>query len=220
MFSSAEISMILEGLRDSLYMTLASTILGYVIGLPWGIVLTVSGKDGLKPNRGLYRVLDVITNVMRSVPFLILLILIIPLTMLIVGQTYGATAMIVPLTVSAAPFIARMVETSLNEVDHGVIEASQSMGASNFQIIFKVLITEARISLIAGATITIGTILGYSAMAGTLGGGGLGDIAIRYGYHRYQANILWATVILLVLLMQIFQFVGTWISTKLDRRKK
>ena len=220
MFSSAEISMILEGLRDSLYMTLASTILGYVIGLPWGIVLTVSGKGGLKPNRGLYRVLDVITNVMRSVPFLILLILIIPLTMLIVGQTYGATAMIVPLTVSAAPFIARMVETSLNEVDHGVIEASQSMGASNFQIIFKVLITEARISLIAGATITIGTILGYSAMAGTLGGGGLGDIAIRYGYHRYQANILWATVILLVLLMQIFQFVGTWISTKLDRRKK
>lgn len=220
MFSSAEISMILEGLRDSLYMTLASTILGYVIGLPWGIVLTVSGKDGLKPNRGLYRVLDVITNVMRSVPFLILLILIIPLTMLIVGQTYGATAMIVPLTVSAAPFIARMVETSLNEVDRGVIEASQSMGASNFQIIFKVLITEARISLIAGATITIGTILGYSAMAGTLGGGGLGDIAIRYGYHRYQANILWATVILLVLLMQIFQFVGTWISTKLDRRKK
>ena len=205
MFSSAEISMILEGLRDSLYMTLASTILGYVIGLPWGIVLTVSGKGGLKPNRGLYRVLDVITNVMRSVPFLILLILIIPLTMLIVGQTYGATAMIVPLTVSAAPFIARMVETSLNEVDHGVIEASQSMGASNFQIIFKVLITEARISLIAGATITIGTILGYSAMAGTLGGGGLGDIAIRYGYHRYQANILWATVILLVLLMQIFQ---------------
>ncbi|MEE3355518.1 MAG: methionine ABC transporter permease [Candidatus Weimeria sp.] len=220
MFSSAEISMILEGLRDSLYMTLASTILGYVIGLPWGIVLTVSGKDGLKPNRGLYRVLDIITNVMRSVPFLILLILIIPLTMLIVGQTYGATAMIVPLTVSAAPFIARMVETSLNEVDRGVIEASQSMGASNFQIIFKVLITEARISLIAGATITIGTILGYSAMAGTLGGGGLGDIAIRYGYHRYQANILWATVILLVLLMQIFQFVGTWISTKLDRRKK
>ena len=220
MFSSAEISMILEGLRDSLYMTLASTILGYVIGLPWGIVLTVSGKDGLKPNRGLYRVLDVITNVMRSVPFLILLILIIPLTMLIVGQTYGATAMIVPLTVSAAPFIARMVETSLNEVDRGVIEASQSMGASNFQIIFKVLITEARISLIAGATITIGTILGYSAMAGTLGGGGLGDIAIRYGYFRYQANILWVTVILLVLLMQIFQFVGTWISTKLDRRKK
>ena len=220
MFSSAEISMILEGLRDSLYMTLASTILGYVIGLPWGIVLTISGKDGLKPNRGLYRVLDVITNVMRSVPFLILLILIIPLTMLIVGQTYGATAMIVPLTVSAAPFIARMVETSLNEVDHGVIEASQSMGASNFQIIFKVLITEARISLIAGATITIGTILGYSAMAGTLGGGGLGDIAIRYGYFRYQANILWVTVILLVLLMQIFQFVGTWISTKLDRRKK
>ena len=220
MFSSAEISMILEGLRDSLYMTVVSTLLGYLIGLPWGIVLTVSGKDGLKPNRGLYRILDIITNVMRSVPFLILLILIIPLTKLIVGQTYGAAAMIVPLTVSAAPFIARMVESSLNEVDKGVIEASLSMGAGTFRIIFKVLIGEARVSLIAGATITVGTILGYSAMAGTLGGGGLGDIAIRYGYHRYQANILWVTVILLILLMQIFQFIGTMISTKLDRRKK
>ncbi|MBQ5431372.1 MAG: ABC transporter permease [Lachnospiraceae bacterium] len=220
MFSSAEISMILEGLRDSLYMTVVSTLLGYLIGLPWGIVLTVSGKDGLKPNRGLYRILDIITNVMRSVPFLILLILIIPLTKLIVGQTYGATAMIVPLTVSAAPFIARMVESSLNEVDKGVIEASLSMGAGTLRIIFKVLIGEARVSLIAGATITVGTILGYSAMAGILGGGGLGDIAIRYGYYRYQANILWVTVILLILLMQIFQFIGTMISTKLDRRKK
>ena len=220
MFSSAEISMILEGLRDSLYMTVVSTLLGYLIGLPWGIVLTVSGKDGLKPNRGLYRILDIITNVMRSVPFLILLILIIPLTKLIVGQTYGATAMIVPLTVSAAPFIARMVESSLNEVDKGVIEASLSMGAGILRIIFKVLIGEARVSLIAGATITVGTILGYSAMAGILGGGGLGDIAIRYGYYRYQANILWVTVILLILLMQIFQFIGTMISTKLDRRKK
>ena len=220
MFSSAEISMILEGLRDSLYMTVVSTLLGYLIGLPWGIVLTVSGKDGLKPNRGLYRILDIITNVMRSVPFLILLILIIPLTKLIVGQTYGATAMIVPLTVSAAPFIARMVESSLNEVDKGVIEASLSMGAGTFRIIFKVLIGEARVSLIAGATITVGTILGYSAMAGILGGGGLGDIAIRYGYYRYQANILWVTVILLILFMQIFQFIGTMISTKLDRRKK
>jgi D-methionine transport system permease protein len=157
---------------------------------------------------------------MRSVPFLILLIIVIPVTRAIVGVTYGATAMIVPLTISAAPFIARMVESSLNEVDKGVIEASQAMGAGNLQIIFKVLIGEARVSLIAGATITVGTILGYSAMAGILGGGGLGDIAIRYGYHRYQPNILWITVILLVILMQIFQLIGTLISNRLDRRKK
>ena len=220
MLSSAEITMILEGLKDSLYMTVFATVLGYVIGLPWGIVLTVSGKDGLRPNRSLYHVLDIITNIMRSVPFLILLILAIPVTKAIVGVTYGATAMIVPLTISAAPFIARMVESSLNEVDKGVIEASQAMGAGNLQIIFKVLIGEARVSLIAGATITVGTILGYSAMAGILGGGGLGDIAIRYGYYRYQANILWITVILLVILMQIFQLIGTLISTRLDRRKK
>ncbi len=210
--------MIIEGIWETLYMTLLSTLMGYVIGLPWGIALKVTDKDGLHPNQVIYRVLDVITNVMRSIPFLILLIIVLPLTKVIVGKTYGSTATIVPLVISAAPFIARMVESSLNEVDHGVIEAAQSMGASNLQIILKVLLGEAKISLISGATITIGTILGYSAMAGTIGGGGLGDIAIRYGYYRFQPVILYTTVILLVVLVQIFQFIGNLLSVKLDKR--
>ena len=216
--SAQEIQMILEGIRDTLYMTIVSTLFGYVIGLPWGIALTVTGKDGLRPNNIIYRILDVVTNIMRSIPFLILLILVLPLTMIIVGKTYGSTATIVPLVISASPLIARMVESSLNEVDKGVIEAAQSMGANNLQIVWKVLLGEARVSLISGATITIGTILGYSAMAGTVGGGGLGDIAIRYGYYRYQANILLVTVILLIALVQIFQFIGTVISVRLDQR--
>ena len=216
--SAQEIQMILEGIRDTLYMTIVSTLFGYVIGLPWGIALTVTGKDGLRPNNIIYRILDVVTNIMRSIPFLILLILVLPLTMIIVGKTYGSTATIVPLVISASPLIARMVESSLNEVDKGVIEAAQSMGANNLQIVWKVLLGEARVSLISGATITIGTILGSSAMAGTVGGGGLGDIAIRYGYYRYQANILLVTVILLIALVQIFQFIGTVISVRLDKR--
>ena len=216
--SAQEIEMILEGVRDTLYMTLAATLFGYIIGLPWGIALTVTSKDGLHPHTVIYRILDVITNIMRSIPFLILLILVLPLTMLIVGKTYGSTATIVPLVISAAPFIARMVESSLKEVDHGVIEAAQSMGASNLQIGLRVLLGEAKVSLISGATIAVGTILGYSAMAGTVGGGGLGDIAIRYGYYRYQANILLVTVILLILLVQILQYIGNLISVKLDKR--
>ena len=216
--NAQEIQMILEGIRATLYMTIVSTLFGYVIGLPWGIALTVTGKDGLRPNNIVYRILDVVTNIMRSIPFLILLILVLPLTMVIVGKTYGSTATIVPLVISASPLIARMVESSLNEVDKGVIEAAQSMGANNLQIVWKVLLGEARVSLISGATITIGTILGYSAMAGTVGGGGLGDIAIRYGYYRYQANILIVTVILLIALVQIFQFIGTVISVRLDKR--
>lgn len=214
-----EIEMIIRGIGETLYMTVAATLFGYVVGLPWGIVLTVTGKDGIHPNRVLYRILDAVTNIMRSIPFLILLILVLPITLFIVGKTYGSTATIVPLVISAAPLIARMVESSLNEVDHGVIEAAQSMGANNTQIVLRVLLGEARISLISGATITTGTILGYSAMAGTVGGGGLGDIAIRYGYYRYQANILWVTVILLIILVQIFQYTGNLISLKLDKRK-
>ncbi len=218
MWSHEVIMMIVEGIRDTLYMVLVSTICGYILGLPWGVVLAVTDKDGIRPNQGVYSVLSFITNIMRSIPFLILLILIIPFTRMIVGRSYGSTATIVPLTISAAPFIARMVESSLKEVDHGVIEAAQSMGASIMQIILKVLLVEARVSLISGATITLGTILGYSAMAGTVGGGGLGDIAIRYGYYRYQADIMVVTVILLVVLVQIFQFIGTLIGTKLDKR--
>lgn len=219
MWSSEVVQMIIKGIGESLYMTLAATLFGYVLGLPWGVVLAVTDADGIKPNRPVYRVLDFITNIMRSIPFLILLILIIPLTRLIVGKSYGSTATIVPLVVSAAPFIARMVESSLKEVDKGVIEAAQSMGADNFQIIVHVLLVEARVSLITGATICLGTILGYSAMAGTVGGGGLGSIAIQYGYYRYQADIMIVTVVLLVLIQQIFQLIGMTIASRIDRRK-
>lgn len=220
MWDSGTIQMLAEGTGVTLYMTLTSTLIAYVLGLPMGIALVVTAKDGLRPNALIYKLLDVIVNITRSVPFLILLILVIPLTRLIAGKSYGATATIVPLTIAAAPFIARMVESSLLEVDKGVIEAAQSMGASLWTIIWKVLLVEARTSLIVGATIALGTILGYSAMSGVVGGGGLGDIAIRYGYYRYEAGIMWVTVILLVVLVQILQVIGTKFSKKLDRRSR
>lgn len=219
MWSSEVISMIIQGIGETLYMSVVSTVFGYVLGLPLGILLMISDKEGIRPNAVLYRILDVVCNILRSIPFLILLILIIPLTRFIVGKSYGTTATIVPLVISAAPFIARMVESSLKEVDHGVIEAAQSMGAGNMTIIWRVLLGEARVSLIVGATIAFGTILGYSAMAGTVGGGGLGDIAIRYGYYRYQSDIMIVTVVLLVLLVQIFQIAGTKVAAVLDKRK-
>ena len=209
--------MILKGIQETVYMTLLSTLMGYIIGLPMGVLLAVSDKDGLKPNRVLYRILDEIAHIVRSI--LILLILLIPLTRLVVGKSYGSTATVVPLVIAAGPFIARMVESSLKEVDEGVIEAARSMGAGNFRIIMKVLLVEARTSLINGATIAVGTILGYSAMAGTIGGGGLGDIAIRYGYHRYQADIMIVTVVLLIILVQIFQMIGTTLANRLDKRR-
>lgn len=219
MWTKEVVDMILKGIQETVYMTLLSTLMGYVIGLPMGVLLTVSDKDGLKPNRVLYRILDVIANIVRSIPFLILLILLIPFTRLVVGKSYGSTATVVPLVIAAGPFIARMVESSLKEVDEGVIEAARSMGAGNFRIIMKVLLVEARTSLINGATIAVGTILGYSAMAGTIGGGGLGDIAIRYGYHRYQADIMIVTVVLLIILVQIFQMIGTTLANRLDKRR-
>ena len=219
MWSSEVTNMSISGIWETLYMTLASTLFGYVFGLPLGIILAISDKEGIKPNQGLYKVLDVVINILRSVPFLILLIILIPFTRLLIGKSYGSTATIIPLVVSAAPFIARMVESSIKEVDKGVIEAAQSMGASTFQIITKVLLVEARTSLIVGVTIALGTILGYSAMAGTVGGGGLGDIAVRYGYYRYQPDIMVVTVVLLILMVQIFQTIGMRLSIKLDKRK-
>ena len=219
MWSEQIILMLLEGIKDTLYMTLTSTLIGYVIGLPMGIFLTVTDKDGIHPNAAIYKVLDVIANLIRSVPFLILLIVLIPFTRFLIGKSYGPTATIVPLVIAAAPYIARMVESSLKEVDAGVIEAARSMGASNFTIVTKVMLVEARTSLIVGTTISLGTILGYSAMAGTVGGGGLGDIAIRYGYTRWQTDIMIVTVILLVILFQIFQTVGMKLASNLDRRK-
>lgn len=218
MWNSTVIHMLLEGTGATLYMTLVSTFFGYVIGLPMGTLLAVTDKDGIRPNAVIYKILDVIANIVRSIPFLILLILVIPFTRFLVGKSYGSTATIVPLVLAAGPFIARMVESSLKEVDKGVIEAAQSMGAGTFTIIWKVLLAEARTSLLVGLTITIGTILGYSAMAGVVGGGGLGDIAIRYGYYRYQTDIMLVTIVILVLLVQILQAVGMLISRKLDRR--
>ena len=220
MWTSATTDMIITGIGQTLYMTILSTVVGYVFGLPLGVMLAVSDEDGLRPNRAVYKVLDVISNIIRSIPFLILLILIIPLTRIIVGQSYGSSATVVPLVVAAIPFIGRMVESSIKEVDAGVVEAARSMGASDLRIIVKVLLLESRTSLITGATIAIGTILGYSAMAGSVGGGGLGDIAIRYGYYRYESQIMIVTVILLVVLVQVFQSIGMIIASKLDKRRK
>ena len=220
MFDEKVIQMLLEGIRDTLYMTLTSTLIGYVVGLPLGILLYVTSDRGLRPNRIIYRIGDFICNIIRSVPFLILLILLIPFTRFVVGKSYGSTATIVPLVICAAPYIARVVESSLNEVDAGVIEAARAMGAGNVQIIFKVLLVEARTSLLTGATITTGLLLGYSAMSGTVGGGGLGDIAVRYGYYRWQRDIMIVTVILLILIFQIIQYVGTKIATGVDHRKR
>ena len=219
MLTEKEIMMIVEGIGGTLWMVLASVFFGYLIGLPMGIALTVTGRDGIRPNAAVYKVRDVISNIFRSIPFLILLILVQPFTRFLLGKSYGATATIVPLTIAAGPYIARMVESSLKEVDHGVIEAAQSMGASTWTIIFKVLLTEARTSLIVNATIATNTILGYSAMAGACGGGGLGDIAVRYGYNRWRPNILLITVVLLVVLAQVFQMVGMSISRAVDRRR-
>lgn len=218
MWDKTVIMMLVEGTYITLYMTLVSTIFSYILGLPMGIILVVTAPDGLKPNKVIYKILDVIVNIVRSIPFLILVIEVIPVTRAIVGKSYGPTATLVPLTLAAAPFIARMVESSLREVDKGVIEAAQSMGAGLWTIIWKVMLAESRTSLIVGGTIALGTILGYSAMAGAVGGGGLGDIAIRYGYYRYQTDIMQVTVILLVVLVQIMQVIGMRLSKKLDRR--
>ena len=220
MWDNATTMMVVEGIFVTLYMTLATTFMGYVLGLPMGIALVITEPKGLRPNKIIYKVLDVVVNVVRSFPFLILLIVIQPLTRIIVGKSYGPTATIVPLTLSAAPFIARMVESSLLEVDHGVIEAAQSMGANLWTIIWKVMIGEAKTSLIVNVTIALGTILGYSAMAGIVGGGGLGDIAIRYGYYRYDSSIMWVTVVLLIVLVQLMQYVGMKLSKKLDKRTR
>ena len=210
----------MDGIKETLFMTLLSTLFGYLLGLPMGIALAVTDKNGVRPNAVIYKVLDVIANIVRSIPFLILLILVMPLTKVLVGRSYGTAATVVPLTLAAAPFIGRMIESSINEVDRGVIEAAQSMGAGTMTIIMHVLLVEARTSILVGVTIALGTILGYSAMAGIVGGGGLGDIAMRYGYYRYEEEIMFVAVVLLVVLVQIFQTLGMKMSVKLDRRQR
>lgn len=219
MWDSTMINMIWWGLLQTLYMTLASTLISYVLGIPMGVILVACDKDGVKPLSVVHKILDIIVNITRSIPFLILLIAVIPITRFITGTTIGSNATIVPLVMAAAPFIARMVESSLREVDKGLIEASLSMGASPFQVICKVLLPEAKPSLIVGAAISTTTILGYSAMAGIVGGGGLGDIAIRYGYYRYENGVMIVTVVLLVLVVQVFQEIGMKIAEKQDKRK-
>lgn len=220
MLDETMIKMLLEGIRDTCYMTIVSTFFGYLIGLPLGIALTLTDEGGIAPNRTVYRVLDVIINITRSIPFLILLILVMPLTKAIVGKTYGSTATIVPLTLAAAPFIGRMVESSLKEVPAGVIEAALSMGAKTGTIVWKVLIGEARTSLLVGATIVLGTVLGYSAMAGVIGGGGLGDIAIRYGYYRYDTEVMLVTLVFIVAIVQLLQGLGNLAARKIDHRRQ
>ena len=218
MWDSTMTVMMLEGIRDTVYMTVVSTLFGYILGLPLGIALTLTDKNGLRQNRTIYRTLDVIINITRSVPFLILLIVVMPLTKLLVGKSYGSTATIVPLTLAAAPLIGRMVESSLKEVNKGVIEAAVSMGAKTKTIVFKVLIGEARTSLLVGVTIVLGTVLGYSAMAGVVGGGGLGDIAIRYSYYRYDTPVMIVTLVFIVAIVQFMQFVGTLLAKRMHHR--
>ena len=204
---------------ESFYATVLTTLLALVIGLPLGVLLVVGDKNGLLPlPRWLMAVVNIIINLLRSVPFLILMILVQPLSQIILGTTIGTVASIVPLVAASFPFVARLVETSLREVDGGVVEAAQSMGATPFQIITRVMIPESLPSLIANVTIALTTVLSYAAMAGIIGGGGLGQIAINYGYYRYQYLTMVVATILLVILVQVFQSVGTWLAVRCDKR--
>ncbi len=220
MLTPEMINLMLVGIAESLYMTVVSTVLAYVFGLPLGVILNITSKDGICPNKAVNGILGFVVNLLRSVPFLILLVAVMPFTRVVAGTTIGSNATIVPLIIASAPFIARMVESSLQEVDQGVVEAAQSMGSSPFQIVYKVLLSEAKPSLIVGAAIAITTILSYSAMAGFVGGGGLGAIAINYGYYRYRSDVMLTTVLLLVVIVQIFQEVGLRIAKRSDKRIK
>ena len=215
LFTSGEL---VSGIGETFYMVCLATLFAYVIGLPLGLLLVTTDKKGVRPMPVLNTVLGIIVNILRSIPFLILAVMLIPFTRAIVGTSIGSTATIVPLVIGSAPFVARMVESSAKEVDPGIIEAAQSMGASTGQIIFKVLLPEAKPSLVVGAAITITTILGYSAMAGFVGGGGLGTIAVSYGYNRYQTDVMLLTVALLVVIVQLFQEIGMRLAKRIDRR--
>ena len=211
--------LLVDGTIDTLVMTIASTFFAYVLGIPIGVLLIVTAPDGLRPHAALNAVLGWIVNIGRSIPFIILLVAIIPFTRLIVGTSLGVPGAVVPLIVAAAPFVGRMVEQSLAEVDGGLVEAAQSFGASTWQIVMKVYLRESLPSLIRGVSITFITLFGYSAMAGTVGAGGLGDIAIRYGYQRYQTDVMLAAVILCVVLVQVFQSFGDVLARKIDKRR-
>ncbi|WP_250309483.1 methionine ABC transporter permease [Gardnerella sp. Marseille-Q2328] len=219
-FMSEYGDLLVEGVLDTLVMTSIATVLAYVIGLPIGVLLITSGKKGICPNAPLNAVLGWIVNIVRSIPFIILLVALIPFTRLIVGTSLGVPGAIVPLVVTAAPFVARIVEQSLAEVDGSLVEAAQSFGASKLQIVRKVLLWEALPSLIRGAALTFITLFGFSAMAGTVGAGGLGDIAIRYGYQRYQYDVMAVAVVLCIILVQIVQSLGDFISSYINHHER
>lgn len=210
------IDIMIQAVGQTVYMVFFSTLFASILGFILGIVVTVTSPKGLKPNKIIYNVLDLIINVLRSFPFIILIVFIIPLTRAIIGTSIGEAAAIVPLTIAAAPFVARIIESSLKEVDSGVIEAAKSFGASNTQIIFKVMLKEAVPSIISGLTLTIINIIGYSAMAGSVGAGGLGKVAISYGYQRYQTDVMIVTVIILIIMVQGLQSLGNYLYKKLS----
>lgn len=212
------LNLLLPSIQETLYMVSVSTLLAVFIGTPLGILLVVTKKDHILDHRMIHSFLSYIVNIGRSFPFVILMISIIPFTRLLVGTSIGTTAAIVPLTVATIPFFSRIIENALLEVDKGVIEASQAMGATNFQIIYKVLIPESMPAIVLGITITIINVIGYSAMAGAVGGGGLGDLAIRYGFHRFDKNVMLWTVFLLIIMVQLVQISGNYIAKKIDRR--
>lgn len=219
-FDAATIGMLKLGVWETLFMTFTSSFFAYLIGIPLGIILIVMDKDGIYPIPWFQRILGLIINLLRSVPFIILLIMVMPITKIIAGTTLGAKAVIPPLVIASAPYVARVVESSFKEVDAGVIEAAKSMGASAMQIILKVLLPEAKPSLLVGAALSVTTILAYSAMSGFVGGGGLGDIAIKYGYYRYQTVMMFITVAILVIIVQIIQEAGMKLSRMSDKRIK
>ena len=212
--------LLITGTRDTLVMTGVSTLFAYLIGLPIGVLLNITQPHGIWPQKWVNRILGWIVNIGRSIPFIILIVMLLEFTKLIVGTKMGVRGAIPPLVISAAPFIARMVETSLAEVDAGVVEAAQSMGATRFQIVWKVYLPEAKPSLILGASISLITILGYTAIAGAIGAGGLGYLAVSYGYQRFTPSVMWATVVFIVVLVQVIQSVFSWLSAKMDKRQR
>lgn len=210
------VNIIIKELGATLYMVFFSTLFANILGFVFGIIAAITSPTGLKPNKVVYKILDTIINVLRSFPFIILIVAIIPLTRIIVGKSIGNTAAIVPLTIAAAPFVARIIESSLKEVDPGVIEAAKSFGSSDFQIIFKVMLKEAVPSIISGLTLTVISIIGYSAMAGSVGAGGLGKVAITYGYQGYRTDYMITTVIILIIIVQSLQSLGNCLYKKLN----
>lgn len=211
-------NLVLPETLNTLYMVFFSTVFSLIIGLPLGVILTVTRPEGIAENKGVFSILDGIINIMRSIPFIILMIIVLPLSKIFVGTTIGSTAVIVPLTISAAPFVARIMESSFMEVDKGVIEAAKSMGSSNWQIVSKVLIPEAMPSIVNSITMTIINIIGYSAMAGTIGGGGLGNLAIRYGHFRRVEEVLFVAVVVIIVIVQIVQWTGTRLSNAINKK--